>query len=88
MDGVFVRCPSEADAVENAVNIVLWRNAIEELNESELLGNIVWADAEMLCETEGRDEFGDPNNGAGVGRAEFGDETVGLLWRLERAERR
>lgn len=31
-------CPSESDAAEGAVDIVLWKEDIEELNEGRLSG--------------------------------------------------
>lgn len=38
---VTIGCPCGADAVESAVEIVLGRNAIGELNDSRLFGNTV-----------------------------------------------
>lgn len=87
--GVFVvtaGCPSKANAAGGAVDIILWRNDIENLNDDELLSDIIWGDGEMFCEGEERDEFGDSNNGARAGRAGFGDEDVGVLWRFGRAK--
>lgn len=42
----------------------------------------------MLCKAEKRVEFGEPPNGAGVLKAGFGDEDVGIHRRFERAEGR
>lgn len=49
------------------------------MNEAELFENIVWRDGGVLCEPEERDEFGDQSNGAEVGKAEPGDENVGII---------
>lgn len=40
----------------------------------------------MWPEEEKSDEFGDPNDGVGVRRAGSGDENLGTLGRLGRAE--
>lgn len=77
---VTIGCPPEADAVEVAVDIVLWSNDMEELNEGKLFENIGWADGEMLSKAKKRYEFGDPNDRAGVGRAVLGDEVERILW--------
>lgn len=64
---VIVECPSEADTVEGAVDVVLWRKDTEGLNESKALRDIVWGDGGMLCKVEEEYEFGNPNNRAKVG---------------------
>lgn len=45
-NGVVVHfgCPPESYAVEGAVNVVLSRNDINELNEGELGEHVVWRD--------------------------------------------
>lgn len=63
---VIVSCPSETNAVGNTVDIVLWEIDIEELNDGELLGRIVWGKGGTLCNAKKGDESGDPNRGAGV----------------------
>lgn len=49
---IIVGCPSEAEAVANAVDIDMWRDNIEKMNESELFGAAVWGDGRMLCKVE------------------------------------
>lgn len=61
-------CSSEPDAVEGAVNSVLKRIDIEELNEGNIFGDIVWRNGGLSCEVERRDEFRDPNSGIRAGR--------------------
>lgn len=77
---------SGEDAIEDAVDVVLWGNDIEILNKGRLMGVIVWRDEKVLCKTEERDKFEDSHDGAAVWRAGQGDEDVEVLWRLGRAE--
>lgn len=73
-------CPSEADAVQGVVDIVLWRDGIGELNEGQLFEDIVSGEKGKLCEAEKTGESGDPKSGAGARRAGSGDEIVRMLW--------
>lgn len=59
---VIVECPSEANAVEEAVDVVLWGSDIKELNGGKLFENIVRGDGEALCEVEEGDDFEDPKD--------------------------
>lgn len=70
---VIVGCLSGADAFEDAVNIILWRTDIEELNEGDLLPDIGWEDGGMLYEAKKREKSENPGSGAGVWRAGPGD---------------
>lgn len=44
--------PSDADAVEDAVDNGLWREDIEKRSECNLFTDTVWGDGSMLCEAE------------------------------------
>lgn len=65
---VTVSCPSEADAVRSAFEIVLWRDDNEELNKCSLLVDIVRENEEMLCKADEGGKFGDLSSAAGAGR--------------------
>lgn len=82
---VIAGCVSKPDAVEGVVDIVSWKNDIEELSEDKLLRDIVWVDGELFCKAEKRDEFGVSKNGAGAGRAGPGVENVGFHQGLGKA---
>lgn len=76
---VIIGCSFEANVVEEAVKIGLWRNKIEELNKGKCFGDVAGGDREGLREAEDRDEFGDIKNGAEAGRTGLIDEGVEVL---------
>lgn len=65
VDVVIVSCPAAAIPAEGAVDIFLWRDEMENLNEGELLGHVSWEDGIFFCNAEERDEFGDPKQRGG-----------------------
>lgn len=75
-------CPYEADVVESAIDTVLWRNDVEELNKGKLFEDIVRRAGKLFCEAEKGDEFGKPHKearadmvGRGLHEGCFEDET-------------
>lgn len=80
-----VGCPSAADAAEEVVDIVLYGNNLEELNEGRLSGDSVWADGVMLGEAEEGGEFRGPNHRAGAGETVIGNGDERILRKFERA---
>lgn len=90
VDGVavaIVDCLCESDAVEGAIDVVLWRNEVRELNEGEFLGEIDREYGEMSCEAKAGDEIRNLDNGARVWRAGPGHEDRATLCRFGRPER-
>lgn len=49
--------PSAADAVQGAVNAVVWSNNIKELNECKIFEDIFWGGGGLLCEAEKGDKI-------------------------------
>lgn len=88
VDVLIVGWPSETDPTEGAIDIVVSRKDIEDLNVGHFLRDTVWGEGEMLCESEEGAEFGDLSTGAGVRRVGTGNENVILLWRSRSAEGR
>lgn len=74
---VRVCCPSEKD--DGAVHIFWLRNGIENLNESELFGDICWEEREMMSENEREDDFDHRANKPEAGRPRPSDENVRTL---------
>lgn len=82
IDGLFVvivGCPSEADAVEGAFDIVPWKTDIKELNDGSHFGDIVLEVGRVLCEAEDGDEFDESNSSAEAGKVGSDDEVVKVL---------
>lgn len=60
---VIVVCQSETDAIENAVDNVVWRSEIGELNKDECFRDIVREDRTLWREVKEEDELKDPKTG-------------------------
>lgn len=58
----------QADVVERAVDSALGMNDTKKLNGGEFLENIVWANGEMLWESQKGQKLDDSDSGAEAGR--------------------
>lgn len=83
---VIVDCPSERDAVEGTVDVVLLRRGVQELNESKLFGGRSGGVGRQLYEMRKKDECADPDDGSTAGGTGAESENVRDFEILERAK--
>lgn len=81
---VTIGCPSRVDAVEGAVNLVLWRNNLEKLSEGRLFGISFEKTEESCVKRRRKMNLEILATGREMGELENTTKTWEYFWNLKR----